>query len=141
LRILRITALVLLLLAIPATAHAKAWTKDRLRSEISEASRYYHLSPSDETWLRKAGVDIVFVGAHESSGAKHAHSGQHRGMWQFNRSWRLGTALHQRKRLDGHTHSDGWECCRECSTYRFVKSYKDGGRAALRRHWQATLGR
>lgn len=140
-RILRIVALTLLLLSIPATAHAKAWSKDRLRAEISEASRYYHLSASEERWLRKAGVDIVFVGAHESSGAKHAHSGQHRGMWQFSRSWNLGKGLHRRKKLDGHTHPDGWECCRECSTYRFVKSYKDGGKTALRRHWRATLGR
>jgi len=141
LRILRITAMALLLFSIATTAHAQAWTKNRLRAEISEAARYYHLSSSQEAYLRRAGVDIVFEGAHESSGAAHAHSGQHRGMWQFNRSWRLGKGLHLRKQRDGHTHSHGWECCRECSTYRFVKVYKDGGKAALRRHWRATLGR
>lgn len=137
----RILVIVLLaLIMMPAVAYGKTYSRATTRIVITEAAHYYHLSKASTTWLKNAAIDIIYTGRHESSGSTTAGKGHSCvGILQFDRSWHLTKALTKLKsRL--HIHGD-WRLSGKLSLYRFVKSYKDGGKAAIRRHWKATLGR
>ena len=139
----RLLLLVLLLvLLFPTSAHAATWKRARLRSEVAQACRFYHLSKSETRYLKRAAVDIVFDGAHESGGSTGARNGSCVGLFQFNSGWHSTRAIKRRAKREHHHHgSGGWRSCGQCATWRFVKVYKDGGKSAIRRHWAATLGR
>ena len=125
---------------IPTIAYGETYSRTKTRSIVTEAAQYYHLSKTATIWLKNAAIDIIYTGRHESSGSTSAGKGHSCvGILQFNRSWHLTIALTKlKKRL--HIHGD-WRLSGKLSLYRFVKSYKDGGKAAIRRHWKATLGR
>lgn len=138
--------LVLIALALFPTPAYASWSRDRYRQEVYNAARYYHLTAPEARYLQSAAIDIMFIlpgkPAHESSGGARVGSpGACYGPYQFNTGWHLGSVLERRAKRLGHKHTHGWRACRSCSTYRFVKVYKQGGRSALYRHWAATLGR
>lgn len=138
-----------LLLLFPSGVHAKTWSRKQLRQEVKAAAKHYRLSKADTQWLERASVDIVYVGAHESSGAWKAGSpGGCYGIFQFQprrringrwTGWRRPKAV--MRHLHHHHKGNSWRACAKCATWRFVKSYRDGGKAAIRKHWKATLGR
>lgn len=123
-------------------AYAKPWSRDKVWATASDAAIYYKMSPSEVEWIADAAVDIVWDGAAESHGHKltGSVSGCY-GLFQFDPSWHLGKRLAKRARRADHNHKHGWRGCRVCSTYRFVRVYRDGGKAAIERHWRATLYR
>ena len=124
-------------LLLPDSAHAETWSKDRTRREVRAAAAYYKV-PSK--WITDAAIDIVYDGAHESSGCTHAGKGTSCvGLFQFNRSWHASKKEWRLARAEGHTKD--WRLSGRASVYRFVRVYRDGGRAAIKRHWRATYGR
>jgi hypothetical protein len=133
--------LITALLIIPATAHARTpWSKDRTTLEVRRACNRYGISRTGTAWLQRAAVDIIYTGAHESSGRWWAVGGQHRGILQFTPSWNQNRADKIRHARDHGWHSD-WRYCPSCSIYRFARVYKEGGRAKIEQHWKATLYR
>jgi len=137
-KLLLITALFLTITS-PAFART-AWTKTQLTNKVEQASRVYHLTYSQTKWLQKAALDIVFIGAAESHGAYWARNGQHAGMFQFTPSWSQNKYDRTRHRNHKYRVND-WRLCPCCSVLRFVRSYRDGGKSAIERHWKATLYR
>ena len=138
-----LTTLLLAALLLPSAAHAKSWDKARLRKEVRTAAKHYKLTKAETRWLERAAVDIVFrlpgKPRCESSGGWRvgSKSGCY-GIFQFNRAWKRPKAITKKlgisKRID-------WRQSPRASTWRFVKVYKDGGKAKIRQHWKATLGR
>lgn len=119
--------------------HGKVWSKKELEYEIRKACKSYHISKKDTEWLVRSGIDIVYTGVHESSGGIHTKNG---GMWQYGDGWHSTKSIKKRARVYHHNHGKcGWKHCGYCATRRYVKSFKDGGKSAIRSHWRATLGR
>lgn len=142
------TVLALTLASVPTIAQAKAhtWSQARVKQEVVEAGKFYHLSDAKITYLKGAAVDIIFAlpgkPAHESGGNYYATNGSCKGSFQFNSGWHLTKRLSKLAKKEHHHHYKGeWRYCPECSVYRFVKVYVDGGKPALYRHWKSTLGR
>ncbi len=131
-----VLTIIVLFITTPAYAHT-SWTKTQLKAELIRASSHYNVSP---TWITKAGIDIVFIGCAESHGAYRARNGNCVGLFQFNSSWHQNKA--DIRRHQHHTYkTKDWRLCPECSVYRFVRCYRDGGKLAIARHWKSTLGR
>jgi len=137
-RKLIITALIALaLFAIPTTAHAETWSKARTRKEVKAAAAHYKV-PS--AWITDAAIDIIYEGAHESGGSTHAGKGRSCvGILQFNSSWHANKYEWKLSRAEGHTKD--WRLSGRASIHRFVRVYRDGGKAAIKRHWRASYGR
>lgn len=131
---------VLVFVMIPTIAQAEVYSRAKTRTIVADACRYYHRSKADTAWLQKTAIDIVYTGRHESGGSTRAGIGHECvGILQFDSGWHLTKSL---TRLKARLHIRGpWRESGKLSLYRFVKSYKDGGKAAIRRHWKATLGR
>lgn len=124
-----------------ASAQPK-WSRTRLTQEVADAAKFYHLSTTQTRWIKRAALDVVFDGSYwESSGGWYSGEyGACKGIFQFNGGWSQTKAIARLAKREHHKHHNGnWRLCAHCSTYRFVKSYKDGGRNAIRKHWGATL--
>lgn len=135
-----IATLMICLMMIPSVAFGVTYSRAKTRTIVGQAASYYHLSKSATNWLKNAAIDIIYTGRHESGGSTSAGKGHSCvGILQFDSGWRLSASL---KRMKKHLHIHGdWRLSGTMSLYRFVKSYKDGGKAAIHRHWKATLGR
>jgi hypothetical protein len=96
------------------------WSKADVEWVTRRALRDYDIPAREHAWVVAAAVRVA---TRESGRRPKARNGQHLGMMQFNSGWKGGD-----KRLDGK-----W------SVYRFVRVYRDGGKAAIRRHWKATI--
>lgn len=133
-RILILALLVLIM--IPTVAQAETYSRAKTRHIVADAAWYYHLNLSERIWLENAAIDIIYIGHHESGGntsAGKAHECV--GILQFNSGWHFN--LHERRYTMMHnTRLSGY-----ASLYRFARVMRDGGKAAIRRHWSATLGR
>lgn len=147
----RLIALLLVLALVPTTAGAaptfeglarkRVFTKADTRWVIGKAAKHYRLSDSDTAWLKRAAVDIVYDGAHESGGSVHAGRGRNcQGIVQFNRGWRI--SKYERRLLGKYEphHRNEWRMSGIVSLYRMARVMRDGGKAAVRRHWHSTYG-
>lgn len=130
--------------AYGATVFSKATTAHVAR----EACRYYGVS---DEWIVPAIIDIVYElpgkPAHESNGDTKAKNGDCWGIVQFlhnphKHPHKCG--WHANKKEKALAKSDGvkdWRLSGKASIYRIVRAYRDGGKANIRSHWRATLGR
>ena len=118
--------------------YGKTISKGEALYELERACDYYKIPYSQRPWLEDAMLDIVWDGAHESSGGIHTRNG---GMMQF-QGWSQTNSVKRLAKRYHHRHdSDGWTHCAQCSIRRFAKAYKDGGKNTIRTHWKATYGR
>lgn len=128
--------LICMTLTAPAIART-AWTRSQTAEQVRKAAAAYNVP---RTWITRAAIDIIYIGAAESHGRYWLYNGIHAGILQFNTGWKQSAKDKARHRNHKYRVSD-WRCCPQCSINRFVRSYKDGGKAAIQRHWKATLYR
>lgn len=100
----------------------RVWAKRQVQWALGRACAHYGIPKAERAWVIGAGTHIAYGESRYNTKAK---GGQHLGLFQFNRSW-AGT---EAQKLSGK-----WSC------YRFVRVYRDGGKAAVRQHWRATVG-
>lgn len=136
-------ALLLTLALSPALAHADThFTRTQTRRTVERAGHYYRLNHKEIRWLKWAAVAIIYTGAAESHGHTRTDYNGCRGILQFDGGWHSTKGIRKRARRWHHKHHAGdWRYCGTCSIYRFTKVYHDGGKAAIARHWAATLYR
>lgn len=101
-------------------ASGKAWSSAKVRSTLEAACAKYGITGSDKAWIVAAGLKVAWG---ESRYNPSARNGSHLGIMQFRPEW--GTAA---QRLNGT-----W------SLYRFVRVFRDGGKAKIQQHWAATI--
>lgn len=131
----------------------KPWSKATLVRVVDKAARDYGISAKGRAWLKRSARDIVYTGEHpnildkyerrESSGRHWISANGCAGLFQFTTVWKQ-TAVDKRRHKKYHKnyrHVTDWRKCPHCSTYRFVRVYKEGGTAKVKQHWKATLGK
>ena len=129
----------LLALVLPTTASAVTYSKARTRRIVAKYARSYDFGPKRTRWIKRAAIDIIYgPGAHESSGSTGCTTGSCVGIVQFDGGWHASS---YEKRLARRAHVRDWRRSGTASLHRFVRSYRDGGKSAIRTHWKATLGR
>jgi hypothetical protein len=129
-----------ILLTTCSIAQAATYSRAKTRAIVTEAGRYYGLSRSERIWLKRAAIDIIYDGAHESSGG--ALTGLRKsckGILQYDGGWNQVASVRRHGKHHNHRNGD-WRLCGDCSLWRFVRTYDVGGKAAIRKHWKATLG-
>lgn len=133
-------------------AHKRYWTKADLRWMVAKAGHDYDMTPSRIAWAKSAAVDIVFLGVAESHGDTKCTYTIHKGLWQFAHPsgpcspncsyWHISARDRRRIIRQRHGHpASAWRTCGVCSTYRAMRSLRDGGKSAWHQHWAATLNR
>lgn len=122
-------------------ATKKVWSKADTRFVARKACRHYKLTKAQTDAFVRAVIDIIYDGARESSGDTHCTYGQHAGIVQFNRGWSINAFEKRLLKKYDRKHRKDWRKSGIVSIYRMVRSYRDGGMAALHQHWKATLGR
>lgn len=121
-------------------ARKRVFSKSDVRWVVGKAAKRYDLSASDTRWLKRAAIDIIFEGAHESGGDTHAgRKRECQGILQYNSGW--GTIAYERRLLRKYERHTNWRLSGIVSLYRMARVMRDGGKPAIRRHWKATLGR
>lgn len=94
------------------------WTPEHVRAALTEACGRYGV-PTD--WIVEVGVRVCF---RESGGRWWVvNSGGYAGLFQFGTDW---------GKLSLRT-DPAWSCDR------FVRVYRDGGKAKIQQHWAATI--
>lgn len=141
-RILLATALLIGIgLGLCAPVYAAPMPKWKVRRELVEACDFWKITNrADRAWIIGAGLHIAYG---ESSYDPRNVTGQHLGLWQFNRDWRKSYfgAIKANAKRKKHWHPNGdWRACPDCSTKRFVLVVKQKGRAGVRGPWEATVG-
>lgn len=91
------------------------------RKHLEAACAFYRIPTAERAWVIAAGTRIA---SRESGNREGARNGDCLGLYQFDAGW--GS---EAQRLSG-----AWSC------RRFVRAYRDGGKANIRRHWAATIG-
>lgn len=104
----------------PIKTSADAWNHEQVASTLTAAAKSYGLTAEQTAWVVETGCRVAY---RESTYRPDARNGQYLGLFQFGDAW--GSVS---ERLDGV-----WSC------YRFVRVYRDGGEAAIYRHWKATV--
>jgi len=120
-------------------ASAGVWSKKRTKSVTTAVAKHYHIGKKGRAWLRRAVVDIVYTGAHESGGSTNCTTGSHVGIFQFNTSWHL-TKWQKKLKKKMHFKRD-WRRSGKLSIYRFVKVYQVAGKSKIKQHWVKTYGK
>ena len=124
-------------------AHRRYWTRADSRRMLHNEMIEMHIPDLYHAKLRRWMIDIIWLGAHESSGDTRLMAGQYIGIFQFNPSWHQSRRERRLARLERHHHKwGGWRACGVCSMRRWVRSVR-GYRynyGAIRRQWP-TLGR
>lgn len=142
---------VVLILTQCTTAEAKTFTKSETRAIATQALSYYHVPKAEQTWAITSLIDIVYTGVHpcipdrkerrESSGDEKAGARKRcKGLLAFDPRWNATAKIRSLSKQHDHKVS-AWKLCGVCSIYRYARSYDQGGKPAIRRHWRATLGR
>lgn len=105
----------------PLKAAVGAWSREQVASTLRTACAHYSLEPDETAWVVTTGLRIAYRESRYRPGAINPSGCV--GLFQFNSGFgAVGN------RLD-----PVWSC------YRFVRVYAEGGEAAVRRHWAATV--
>jgi len=115
---------------------AEGMTRSQVRTDLTAAAKWYHLSPFDTRWIVAKGIHIVFVG-HTGHGESNGHTATGHingcyGLLQFGASWKRHITI-------GGRHYADFRKSGRASCFRFVRVYKVGGRRAIQRAWAATI--
>lgn len=114
---------------VAAIARKKRLTKSDVRYIVRVACIERHVPKGKRKWMERAAVDIIFAlpgkPAHESNGNAKARNGDYRGIAQMDIDW--GSVKRREQPVT--------------AIRMMVRSYKQGGKAKVRQHWAATLGR
>lgn len=103
-----------------AAPSGTTWSRGQVESTLRSAAGEYGLSAADTEWIVSKGADIAWSESRYRTAV--VNSSGHAGLFQFSSSW---GSLEQRT-------DPVWSC------YRFVKVFKDGGKAKIVQHWAAT---
>ena len=104
------------------TKRQGVWSEAQVKAALYAGCEKYGITGSDRSWLVAAGLRIAWAESRYNPSARNANSSA-AGLFQFLAPWGSLEA-----RLD-----PVWSCNRFCRVYR------DGGEAAIRRHWAATI--
>ena len=112
---------------VPTPAHAM--TRTQVKSTLTSAARYYHLSAAKTRWIVAKGLHIAWGESRYHTNTGHLNGCY--GLFQFGPGWKhhitIGGVYYADFRKSGRG-----------SAWRFVKVYKVGGKRAIRRYWRAT---
>lgn len=122
--------LILVAALTPSAAFAYPARVHKWEPTIRAAAHYYHLSAADTRWAVSKGIGIIYRESRGNTNTGHINGCY--GLWQFNAGWKRHITI-------GGVHYADFRKSGRASTYRAVKSLHDGGRAAWRRHWRATI--
>jgi len=118
------------MLVHPMVAHGYPAKVTRWEPTIRAAAHFYRLSAADTRWAVTNGLHIIYGESRGNTNTGHINGCF--GLFQFNTSWTHHTTLAGVHYADFRRSGRG-------SVYRFVKVLHIGGRAAVRRHWAATI--
>jgi hypothetical protein len=111
-----------------SASNGRAWSAAQVTAALKQAAAYYGLTAAQTEWVAATGARIAY---RESTYRPYAvNSSNHAGLFQFSGAWGSGACSHG---------ANDWRVCGICSCYRFVRVYKEGGEAAVARHWAATI--
>lgn len=103
-----------------AVSSGTTWSRGQVEATLRAAAGEYGLSAGDTGWIVSKGADIAWRESRYRTAV--VNSSGHAGLFQFSKSW--GSLANRTDPV--------WSC------YRFVRVFRDGGKAKIQQHWAAT---
>ena len=138
----RIALLVIMIALATVTSTQPALATDRhaiashkWRAEVRSQLKRHHI------YSKARENTIINIIAHESTGNQNARNGVCVGLLQFNSGWKHNYSQHYFKKHHIRGYRRDNRLSGSWSIHRIVMVYKQGGNAAVKRHWAATYRR